>query len=189
MFLRNSLLLVFLAFSMQSVQAMNVCIDEQGKKTVQDQPCPKSVTAIANEPMMADSLSVANAQETVRRFTAAINDKNLDQMKSFLGASFSNEVHRAGQASISMSKSQYIAEMTKDLSVPGKITILRSCSLQSEHDKESMVFSCQVKEQQEAGGKEENVVNSDEYITVVINDGVIKIGSIKAYIGIPSVRK
>ncbi len=68
--------------------ALYLCVDQQGKKSYQQSPCPELVIKSGIEPVKADAMSEKNVLETVRRFDAAAGKRDVRAVASFLDEDF-----------------------------------------------------------------------------------------------------
>jgi len=68
--------------------ALYLCVDQNGKKTYQQSPCPELVIKSGIEPVKAEALDQQNVLETVRRFDAAVGKRDVRAVASFLDEDF-----------------------------------------------------------------------------------------------------
>jgi len=81
-------LLVLMACVPWSAQAAWACTNEAGKTSFQDRPCEGKAPSDKWAPVKTRDLSTAGAQETLRRFDAAVNERDLVSAGRLLSKDF-----------------------------------------------------------------------------------------------------
>ncbi len=127
-----------------NVHAIHTCIDKDGKKTFQEQPCKDEPVSI---PARGDIPSTNEAQEAVQRFNTAMNERNPAVIKRLITNTFVGEIHeyRGDQLSrTSFNVESILAKMNEPPPRIRKYSTMGSCIPDPEIQKtlKAMVLRC-----------------------------------------------
>lgn len=89
---RSLLLAAGLCLAATAAQALHVCTDASGRRSYQDQPCSLPPPRVVHAPLTAQELTPRAVQETVRRFHAALSDRDATSASRLLGSGFTSVI-------------------------------------------------------------------------------------------------
>lgn len=120
-------LTVLMAGLPQGAQAAWTCTNEAGKKTFQDRPCEGKAPSDKWAPVKSRDLTAAGAQETLRRFEAAVNDRDLVAAGRLLSKDFrSLLVDKRGR--YELGRNEYMESLTRVVQASKRYQSERRCN-------------------------------------------------------------
>lgn len=123
----RAMLLVLMAGLPCGAMAAWTCTNEAGKTTFQDRPCEGKAPSGKWSPVKTRELTTAGAQETLRRFDAAVNERDLVSAGRLLSKDFrSLLVDKRGRHELG--RNEYMESVTRVVQASARYQSDRRCN-------------------------------------------------------------
>lgn len=107
--------------------ALHMCTDAAGKASFQDKPCATRDAAPQFAPLKAQAVTEANAQDTVRRLTGAMNARDVVAAQRLFARSFESRIFRGPNEPVQLNGAEFGAFMSRVLLAARSYNVQRSC--------------------------------------------------------------
>ncbi|MBC7995518.1 MAG: DUF4124 domain-containing protein [Rhizobacter sp.] len=173
-------LLVLMASLPWAAQAAWTCTNQAGKTTFQDRPCEGKAPSDKWAPVKTRDLSSAGAQETLRRFDAAVNERDLVAAGRLLSKDFrSLLVDKRGRHELG--RNEYMESVTRAVQAAQRYQGERRCNDgRPDALSQSLRLECRNAVRVDQSRRGGNSVETLEIVRLVLEGDEIKIVEISS---------
>lgn len=173
----RSALCLLVLLSCNAAHAINVCTDASGRTSIQDQPCTLLAATGKNEPIAATALTPAIAADTVKRFSANLESRDVVTATRFLTPKFKASVQTDTRQRW-LDRTSYAQLLRQSLTAAKTYELKTTCAKPVEVP-EGFEVTCESRDtltllNKQLGG------TSTETHKVVLADGVARLASIQS---------
>ena len=170
-------LCVLALLSCNAAHAINVCTDAAGRTSIQDQPCMLPAASGKNEPVAATALTPEVAADTVKRFSATLQSRDVVTATRFLAPSFKASLQTdTGQRWLD--RQSFTRLLSQSLTAARTYEVKSSCA-KPVAVPQGFEVTCETRDTLTLLSKQLGSESTETH-TVVLIDGVARFASIKS---------
>ncbi|MBL8342902.1 MAG: hypothetical protein JNL30_15650 [Rubrivivax sp.] len=130
---------LLLAAAPMSALALHVCTGADGKSSIQDKPCERPEAAPQHVPLKAQAVTPALALETAKRFTDAMQARDVNALRRLLARGFVSRITRPDGKVISLDAPRFGEYMSRGLAAAKAYRVTRTCKHEPAGDRAGVV--------------------------------------------------